>query len=96
MYFFYLIPYIFSKIYITTGWPRRYLNVLTLIRMEIRLIFPNFCHLKELYDLEHGKSPKMAYKFNKKVLHPQTIEKTSVKLADAVFHESTKNALTLC
>ena len=31
----------------------------------------------------------MAYKLNEKVLHPQAIEKTSVKLADAAFHEST-------
>ena len=42
------------------------------------------------------KITKIAYKLNKKVLCPQTIEKTSVKLAYAVFHESTKNALTLC
>ena len=34
----------------------------------------------------------MAYKITEKVLHPQSIEKTSVKLADSAFHESTINA----
>ena len=36
----------------------------------------------------------MAYKLNEQVLHPQSTEKTNVKLADAAFHESTINALT--
>ena len=36
----------------------------------------------------------MAYKLNEQVFHPQSIEKTNVKLADAAFHESTINALT--
>ena len=35
----------------------------------------------------------MAHKLNERVLHPTSIEKTSVKLADAAFHESTINAL---
>ena len=35
----------------------------------------------------------MAHKLSEKVLHPQPIEKTSVKLAEAVFHESTINTL---
>ena len=54
---------------------------------------PSFEHLKELYSLEQGKLHKMAHKLNERVLHPTSIEKTSVKLADAAFHESTINAL---
>ena len=35
----------------------------------------------------------MAHKLNDKVLHPQSIEKTNVGLADATFHESRMHAL---
>ena len=56
-------------------------------------IFPSFIHLEELYEIEKGQLEKMAYKLNEKVLHPQVMEKTSVKLADSAFHESTINAL---
>ena len=62
--------------------------------MDARLIFPKFSDLEELYNIEYGKTQKMAYKLNEQVLHPQSIEKTNVKLADAAFHESTINALT--
>ena len=58
------------------------------------VIFPKFSNLEELYNIEYGKAQKMAYKLNEQVLHPQSIEKTNVKLADAAFHESTINALT--
>ena len=54
---------------------------------------PNFHHLQELYELEHGMFPKMAHKLIDNVLHPQSIEKTNVSLADAAFHKSTMNAL---
>ena len=54
----------------------------------------NFAHIRQLYDLELGNPVKMAHKLNDKVLNPSSLEKTSVKLADAVFHESTINALT--
>ena len=57
-------------------------------------IFPSFSHIEELYEIEKDRLEKMAYKLNEKVLHPQVMEKTNVKLADAVFHESTINALT--
>ena len=43
--------------------------------------------------MEHGTFANMAHKITDKVLHPQSIEKTNVKLADAAFHESTMNAL---
>ena len=36
---------------------------------------------------------KRAHKLTEKVLHPPSIEKTNVKLADACFHESTIDAL---
>ena len=50
-------------------------------------------HIEELYNLELGKPVKYAYKLTDKVLHPMPIEKTKVALADALFHESTINAL---
>ena len=52
-----------------------------------------FDHLKELYDIELGKSVRMAYKLSDKMLRPTSIEKTDVGLADSCFHESTINAL---
>lgn len=54
---------------------------------------PSFKHIERLYTLEIGKPVKMAHKLMDKVLHPLSIEKTNVKLADAAFHESTINAL---
>ena len=56
-------------------------------------VFPSISHLEELHVIEKGQPEKMAYKFNEKVLHPQVMEKTNVKLADSIFHESTINAL---
>ncbi len=53
----------------------------------------HFRHLEELYELELGKPAKLAYKLTEKVLHPSAIERTNVKLADAVFHDSTISAL---
>ena len=46
-------------------------------------LHPNFSHIKELYTTGLGKLQKMAYKLTDKVLNPQVIEKTNVKLADA-------------
>ena len=54
---------------------------------------PNFAYLKELYNIELGKAQKLTYKLSHKVLHPQSIDKTNVKLSGAVFHESTANGL---
>ena len=53
----------------------------------------NFEHIKTLYKMEFGKSPKYAYKLTDKVISPNGIEKTSVKLADALFHPSTINGV---
>ena len=52
-----------------------------------------FCHIEELFHIECGKQIRMAYKLNEKVLHPTNIEKTNVRLADALFHDSTIAAL---
>ncbi len=54
---------------------------------------PSFRHLETLHNIEKGKPIKMAHKLTEKVLHPMSIEKTNVKLADAFFHESTIAAL---
>ena len=48
-----------------------------------------FSDIESLYDIEIQKAEKMAYKLNKKVLNPNSIEKANVQLAYACFHEST-------
>ena len=53
----------------------------------------NFADLEKLYCDEMHEPLKMAYKLNETVIRPHTIEKTSVKLASAVFDESTIAAL---
>ncbi len=53
----------------------------------------DFKHLEQLYDYELGKPAKMAHKLSEKALHPTALEKTNVKLADSVFHDSTIAAL---
>ena len=52
-----------------------------------------FSDVEELYKSELNKPLKMAYKLNSQILNPKSIEKTSVKLADGLFHESTINGL---
>ncbi|XP_059098007.1 uncharacterized protein LOC131892234 [Tigriopus californicus] len=52
-----------------------------------------FSHLEELYQVECGKPLKMAYKLSETCLHPSSLERTNVKFADAIFHESTVGAL---
>ena len=49
----------------------------------------SFLHIKNLYDIKIGKPLTLAHKLNEKVLNPAVIERTSLKLADSVFHEST-------
>ena len=53
----------------------------------------NFNHIDELYKHEEYSHLKKGYKLTQSVLHPKSIEKTSVKLATAVFTESTRDAL---
>ena len=50
-------------------------------------------HIRNVYNLELGKAPKIAHRLSDKVLNPATIEKTNVSLADSLFHESTIAAL---
>ena len=53
----------------------------------------SFSHIKLLYDMELGKPMKMAHRLNDKVLSPSALERTNVRLADSLFHDSTINAL---
>ena len=53
----------------------------------------NFQHVTELYKLEEFASLKKAHKLSPSVLEPKGIEKTSVKLAAAVFCDSTRDAM---
>ena len=53
----------------------------------------NFSDIENLYNHEMHKPLKMAFKLNESVIRPHAIEKTSVKLASAVFDESTIAAL---
>jgi len=56
----------------------------------------SFSHVKELHQKELGCGVKFAHKLTDKVLAPQPIERSSVKLADAFFHDSTINGLEQC
>ena len=58
-----------------------------------KVLAPNFSNIQELYLIELGKPTNMAHKLTEKVLHSKVIEKSNVKLADSLFHESTMNAL---
>ena len=53
------------------------------LNMTMRIT--HFSHIEKVYKLEYTKPVKIAHKLNDKVLSPTTIEKTNVKLADAVF-----------
>lgn len=53
----------------------------------------DFNHIQDLYMLESDKPVKVAHKLKKACFNPSSIEKTSVKFASAVFHESTHTAL---
>ena len=55
----------------------------------------NFQDIEKVFELESSKPLKMGYKLNASVISPKSIEKTSTKLALAVFNESTINALKL-
>lgn len=53
----------------------------------------SFNDIKDLYDMEYLRPVKMAHKLKQCIFNPKSIERTSVKLSMAVFHESTCNAL---
>ena len=48
---------------------------------------PNFQHIHDVFNLELGKNPKIAYRFSETVC-PASIEKANVKLEDSLFHET--------
>jgi hypothetical protein len=54
---------------------------------------PKFSHIRMLYELEAGKMVKIAFRLTNRVLFPTTIDKTNVRLADSLFHESTIAAM---
>ena len=60
---------------------------------ENEVLKPNMEHVIDIYKTELGKSVKIAHRLSDKVLHPASIERTNVSLADAMFHESTIAAL---
>ena len=47
---------------------------------------PSFKHIERMNTMVLGKPLKMAHKLKDKVMHPLSIEKSNVKLADAAFH----------
>jgi len=53
----------------------------------------NFHHIVELYNMESTMALKKAHRLSPAALQPKNIEKTSVRLATAVFLESTRDAL---
>ena len=55
----------------------------------------NFSHIEQLYDLEADKPLRVAHKLKPVVLNPNNLQRTSVKLASAIFHDSTIRALKL-
>ena len=52
----------------------------------------SFQHLRELYSMECTKPLKFAHKLREKVLFPKPIERSSVQLAESLFHSSTVDA----
>ena len=62
---------------------------------EFRELNPVFQHIVRVYELELGKPVKYAHKLTDKNIASKPIERCNVKLADAIFHESTINALTV-
>lgn len=52
-----------------------------------------FEDIHDIYDLEMSKPLRIAHKLSLNVLNPKSIERTSMKYAAAIFHESTINGL---
>ena len=60
---------------------------------EFEEMRPNFEHIKKLYELEFGKTPKIAYKLNDRTIASTPIERVNVDLPENIFHESTIRGL---
>lgn len=56
-------------------------------------MFIRFSTPSELFNLEAAMYPKKAHRLGPTVVDPKSIERVSVKLATAVFNESTRDAL---
>ena len=57
------------------------------------LLTAKFHNLVEIFEMELHLPVKLAHKLTHKVLNPGPIDRQSVQHAQAVFHESTVNAL---
>lgn len=53
----------------------------------------NFQHMADVYPKEATMALKKAHELGDVAFHPKTIEKWSARLFNAVFHDTTKNAL---
>ena len=61
--------------------------------MNVNAEKPSFAHIERVNRMEISQLLKIAHRLSQKALHLTNIEKANVKLADAVFHESTINDL---
>ena len=52
-----------------------------------------FCHIRKIYEMESSMAQRMAHKLNQMVMNPTNIQRSSAKLAMALFHDSTVAAL---
>lgn len=91
-----------SRIYLLYDYVHIFKCIYNILINKRRLICPDFdgekvapdmAHIEKLRMLELGKPAKYSYKLSDKVLHSHPIEKTNVKLADSLFHESTIEGL---
>ena len=62
---------------------------------EFEEINPVFQHIKRIYEIEMGNTVKFAHKLKDNNIASTPIERSNVSVADAIFHESTINALNI-
>lgn len=53
----------------------------------------DFCHVKQMYEIESDMALRKAHKLNRMVLNPTNIQRTSAKHVFSLFHDSTIAAL---
>lgn len=80
----------FKNIY--NGFEKR-VNIHMTATEDLPEVNANFTHVKQLFISERQMGLRMAHKLSERVLHPSNINRTSVKLASSVFHETTFTAL---
>lgn len=54
---------------------------------------PKFSHIRQIFEMEGKMALRMAHKLTKIVISPTSVQRASVKLTMAVFHDSTVSAL---